>query len=244
MASRAADSAGAYLAREARGVGILSKLLDIKPGLTALIGGGGKTTLLRVLAQELSSDAKVIVATSTKMFAPVWCPVLRDARPEAVRGVLSESLVVCVGSFQESAGKMVAPSLPFCELTGLADYVLVEADGSRGLPLKAHAQHEPVIPKCANRVVCVVGADGVGRPIAETCHRPKLFAQLAGAQIGDAVTPQMVARVLNAEAHYDALFVNKVESDAGWGAAREIAQVVEGPVVAGSLWRNEFRCLR
>ena len=32
----------------------LWKLLDIRPGLTAVIGSGGKTSLLRVLAQELS----------------------------------------------------------------------------------------------------------------------------------------------------------------------------------------------
>lgn len=32
----------------------LWELLGIRPGLTAVIGSGGKTSLLRVLAQELS----------------------------------------------------------------------------------------------------------------------------------------------------------------------------------------------
>ena len=31
----------------------LSQLLDIRPGVTAVIGGGGKTTLLRTLGEEL-----------------------------------------------------------------------------------------------------------------------------------------------------------------------------------------------
>ncbi|MFR2918534.1 MAG: hypothetical protein ACLTCF_06600, partial [Eggerthellaceae bacterium] len=48
--------------------------MHIQPGFTAIIGGGGKTTLLRVLANELSAQARVIVSTSTKMMMPEWCP--------------------------------------------------------------------------------------------------------------------------------------------------------------------------
>ena len=66
------------------------------------------------------------------------------------------------------------------DLVCLADYVLVEADGAKRLPLKAHAEHEPVIPACAGRTVCMVGVDGLGAPVSQTCHRPQRFAQLAG----------------------------------------------------------------
>ena len=53
--------------------------------------------------------------------------------------------------------------------------LLVEADGSRRLPLKAHAPHEPVIPKEAGCVLCVVGARGFDRPIRKAVHRPEQF---------------------------------------------------------------------
>ena len=33
----------------------LAKLLDIRPGVTAVIGGGGKTSLLRTLGEELAA---------------------------------------------------------------------------------------------------------------------------------------------------------------------------------------------
>lgn len=36
-------------------------------------------------------------------------------------------------------GKLTAPRLPMEMLAALADYMLVEADGSRQMPLKAHA---------------------------------------------------------------------------------------------------------
>ncbi len=78
LASRVTDFAGTYPACETGGITILCDYLHIQPGLTAIIGGGGKTTLLRVLANELSAQARVIVATSTKMMTPEWCPALID----------------------------------------------------------------------------------------------------------------------------------------------------------------------
>ena len=39
----------------------LWELLGIRPGLTAVIGSGGKTSLLHVLAQELSHRGTVLV---------------------------------------------------------------------------------------------------------------------------------------------------------------------------------------
>ena len=51
----------------------LWKLLDIRPGLTAVIGSGGKTSLLPVLAQELSRRGSVLLATTTHIMRPDWC---------------------------------------------------------------------------------------------------------------------------------------------------------------------------
>ena len=60
------DFAGTYPASETGGITILCDYLHIQPGLTAIIGGGGKTTLLRVLANELSAQARVIVGYQHK----------------------------------------------------------------------------------------------------------------------------------------------------------------------------------
>ena len=46
------------------------KALGISRGITALIGGGGKTSLLMRLAQELSSFGTVIVGATAKMYPP------------------------------------------------------------------------------------------------------------------------------------------------------------------------------
>lgn len=197
-----------------------------------------------MLAEELSQRSCVVVATSTKMLAPDWCPVLLDASLEQVKGTLDKTPLVCVGTLHEPTGKLDAPHSAFSDLAGMADYVLVEADGAKRLPLKAHASHEPVIPDCARATICVAGIDGVGLPISQTCHRPQRYAQLAGASADDVVTPEMVALVMEAEGLHDMVLINKVETPEQWQMAQAIAQSCTTPVVAGSLWREEYRCLR
>ena len=214
--------------------------LGIEPGLCAIIGSGGKTSLLLRLAEEL--PGRVIVCTSTRILPPPL-PLYTGADEAALEALLQAHGVVCAGTAAER-GKLAAPALPFAALCRLADYVLVEADGAKKLPLKAHAEHEPVIPACAGRTVCVVGADGLGAPVSQTCHRPHLFAQLAGVSVDDAVTPEAVVAVLCSEALHDVVLINKVETAADWQAARRIAALCDTPVVAGSLWRDDLRCLR
>lgn len=211
--------------------------------------GGGEPSTRRPAAKETAiaeaaRRAHVIVATSTKMFVPDWCPVLLDPTMDEVRLALSTHPIVCVGRIHGPTGKLDAPRMAFSELEAAADYLLVEADGAKTLPLKAHAEHEPVIPECAKRTVCVVGIDGVGSPISQACHRAERFAQLADASTADTVTPGMVARVLEAEGLHDMVLINKVESDNDRRVAEHIAALCTTPVVAGSLWRKEFRCLR
>jgi len=220
----------------------IAPLLKIGRGVTALIGGGGKTTLLYALAEELRGRGRVIVCTSTHIRMPEQYPLMTgDA--EALRVALDKENVVCAGTPAED-GKLTAPAASFEELSALADYVLVEADGAKGLPLKAHAGHEPVIPANAQRVVLVVGADGFGKPIDKVCHRPALYAERAGAPIDAVVTPEIAARLIAAEGYGDRVYINKVESADDYAAAEELARRLTCPVVAGSLHKGVYTCLR
>jgi molybdenum cofactor cytidylyltransferase len=51
------------------------------------------------------------------------------------------------------------------------DAVLIEADGSRRMPLKWPAPHEPVIPERTDITVCVCGLSSLGRPLSEVMYR-------------------------------------------------------------------------
>lgn len=221
----------------------ISQLLTIQPGMTALIGGGGKTTLMYRLAKELSDVGTVIVCTSTKIVAPDHIPTLTDGSVDAISAALHRHRVICVGAKTEN-GKLSEPAIGFEKLKQLADYVIVEADGAHRLPIKAHAAHEPVIPEGAGQTVLVIGADCFGKPIAEICHRPQLFAVAAGVDLRATVTPEIVRRVITAEVLGDRLYINKVENDQNAANARALADMLDMPVTAGSLKTEEYLCLR
>ncbi|MDO4178425.1 MAG: selenium cofactor biosynthesis protein YqeC [Phascolarctobacterium sp.] len=220
----------------------LVELLQIKKGMTSIIGGGGKTTLMLVLAQELAKQGKVLVTTSTKILQPQICETLLDPTADEIREVLTQKQMLCVASLHAS-GKLCAPSIGFAKLSELADYVLVEADGSKHLPLKAHASFEPVIPKETNNTICVIGIDGLGKKISEACHRPKIFAKLVGTTEDDLITPDFLAKAIRKEALAQRFFINKIATSDEWKLAQEIAALLDKPVVAGSLWKGEYRCL-
>ncbi|MBQ5800177.1 MAG: putative selenium-dependent hydroxylase accessory protein YqeC [Oscillospiraceae bacterium] len=221
----------------------ISDLLQIGRGVTALIGGGGKTTLLYRLAEELRKKGTVILATSTRIYPPQQYALVMDGEAAVLRRALKEYGVVAVGTINEE-GKLRAPVFSFEELATFADYVLVEADGAKCRPLKAHASHEPVIPDNAQRVVLVVGADGFGKPIEEVCHRPELYAPRCGAAAEDAVTAELAAKVILAEGYGDRVYINKVETAQDYDRAVHLAQLLRCPVVAGSLHQGVFACLR
>lgn len=140
----------------------LSQLLDIRPGVTAVIGGGGKTTLLRTLGEELAGQHPVLLCTTTKILPFSDLPCARTAAE--LDELRRAHQLLCAGTDVPGTGKLTAPETPMAVLAEQFDYILVEADGAARRPLKAHAPHEPVIPTEANQTICVVGASGFGRP--------------------------------------------------------------------------------
>lgn len=197
--------------------GNLASTLKIEPGITAIIGSGGKSTLLKTLGLELMrAGGRVLLCTTTHMFPVAGVPWDGSSRHlgaapwkpgalhvpgctcEACAG-MSRGSICQAGVLDPETGKLSAPAEPLNELAQRFDYVLAEADGSKRLPLKAHAAWEPVIPAVTANVVWIVGALGLGKPINEAVHRPELFCERCGCELTDIATPERVAQVLNAE---------------------------------------------
>lgn len=220
----------------------LYELLAVKPGVTALIGSGGKTTLLYHLCSELRKYATVLLATTTHIRLPEQYPFAADEA--SARAALAEKGVVCVGTPAED-GKLTAPS--FDGWQTLADFVLLEADGAHGMPLKAHLDYEPVIPEGAGNVICVAGISGWGQPILAAAHRPERFAQLAGVNPTAKVTAEMCAKVIAAEGFAQRVFLNQTDALsrlAGSFQVKDFAHSIELPVVSGSLRQGTWQKIK
>ncbi len=220
----------------------LSQMLGIEPGVVAVIGGGGKTSLLLRLSDELKEKGRVILCATAKMFPPEGMELVAPHLPE-IEAAFAFQNPVCVG-VRTSEGKITLDLQHIGLLRSVASYVLCEADGSKGLPLKAHALHEPVIPAEADRVICVVGIDGIGQQITQSAHRPELYAALLNVEQEHIVTPQDAARVIATENLHDTVFINKVEFEQQLALARELAKELTCPVFAGALQQRERKiCL-
>ncbi|MDY3280948.1 selenium cofactor biosynthesis protein YqeC [Dysosmobacter sp.] len=220
----------------------LSEALGLRPGVTAVIGGGGKTTLLRTAGEELAAAGHtVLLCATTKMFPFPGLPNVTEGGAAALAAALAEHRLVCAGRMLPESGKLTAPAIPMAELAELAEYVLVEADGSARRPLKAHLSHEPVIPSEAGQTVCVTGVSGFGLPICEAAHRPERFAELAETVTEAAATPENTALVLAREGLADLWFFNQADTPERWEWALRAAQALRRPAVLGTMQKGAYR---
>ena len=246
--------------------GNLASALRIEPGITAIIGSGGKSTLLKTLGLELMrAGGRVLLCTTTHMFPVAGVPWNGSSRClgaapwkpgalhvpgctcEACAG-MSRGSICQAGVLDPETGKLSAPAEPLNELAQRFNYVLAEADGSKRLPLKAHAAWEPVVPAGTTSIVWIVGASGLGKPVAEVVHRPELFCERCGCELTDIATPERVAQVLNAEMQALELstariMLNQVDTLSDPTMADRFEAALGRPVVASNLqgqliWRR------
>lgn len=238
--------------------GNLASALKIEPGITAIIGSGGKSTLLRALGLELMrAGGRVLICTTTHMFPVAGVPWDGSSRrlgaapwkPGALHtpgctcevcAGLARGSICQAGVLDPETGKLSAPAESLDQLAQRFDYVLAEADGSKRLPLKAHASWEPVIPTGTANVIWVVGASGLGKPVDEVVHRPEIFCERCDCKPTDIATPERVAQTLNAELRMlgleDARVVlNQLDTLNDPTAADRFQAALGRPIIATSL---------
>ncbi len=161
----------------------------------ALVGGGGKSTLLQAVGDQV--QGRVVLTTTTKMGADQHAGrrVLLDPTDDEVDEAAEDEPVIVWSRLDGHKAAGVDPVR--CDAWfRLVDHVIIEADGSRRHPFKAPGPFEPVIPSTATLVISVIGADALGRVILDRCHRPLRVAALAGCRPDRRLEPWMAAAVI------------------------------------------------
>ena len=191
----------------------------IRPApITSFVGGGGKTSSMLAIGTELAEQGNRVILTTTTHIRPFSEPLVRG--------------LSCVGQPAEN-GKLGPVSDPD-GLKMQCEYLLIEADGSRGMPVKAPAGHEPVLTAGTELVIAVLGLTGIGRPISAVCHRPERVCALLGVSPDAAVTPERAAALIlsrdGLRKHTDgrrfAVLLNQADGAKEQEAGRRIASLL------------------
>jgi probable selenium-dependent hydroxylase accessory protein YqeC len=171
--------------------------------LVSIIGGGGKTTTLYGLSKILSRDYSVLVTSTTAMFRPgpdqvneIYLNELPGFNPDANGAV---GFFSRVHEENDKKVKGVEPSvLDAFVVEKRRMIILNEADGAKHRPIKAHSDHEPVIPEKSDIVVIVLGLDGLGKPVSkEWIHRLGEFCGITGARSNEKIDSDHLIRLIS-----------------------------------------------
>lgn len=189
--------------------------LDLKErAFISLVGAGGKSTLFNRLADELAlKNKRIILTTTTKMFARQLAPFIKKGRlieghdeeiiQERIKKYFSlknkAARLAVIEEKIEDNGEEKVSGLPPDWLDKwwedrMADYFLVEADGAAGRPVKAPASYEPVIPLSTTNLIGVIGIDALGLSLQEeNVFRSEIFSRLTGLNLGEKIGIEALA---------------------------------------------------
>ncbi len=186
---------------------LFETLIKKNDRVVSIVGAGGKTSLMFLLAHaDRQRGLKVISTTTTRILKPTSrqsAAIILTQEPE-FDNKLREGLnrlghVTVAHRFLPTGDKLegIDPALVGKILDhSPADRIIIEADGARKLSFKAPGDSEPVVPERTDIFISLVGLDIIGKPLDEIhVFRAEQVAERTGLRIGDEITPRTVAKL-------------------------------------------------
>ena len=224
----------------------------------AIMGGGGKTSLLHRLGTELAQHfPRVLMTALTKsaQHSEHNIHFINDVTSATLPELFAQNRPLCVMGKAVGTEKVSGLAPEQLELLcAQADCTIFECDGARNLPLKAHLSHDPEVPKFATQVIILVGADVVGTPLTDgLVHRPEIFQERWSLKPDLVLDVDFIAEVVTSPNGYlekipfgqpITYFVNKGDRfpESAETLARAIYRKTNEPVywgsVRGDFWRS------
>ncbi|MEK6710044.1 MAG: selenium cofactor biosynthesis protein YqeC [Nitrospinota bacterium] len=197
----------------------LAALLGLRAGdLAAVMGAGGKATVMKRLVQELLDASIPVIVTSTTNLhglggeegASLLLSGEGRARvQEAAAAWAARGPVVWVEKKlpQNLFRGLPAGRVEALHAEGFGGVLVVKTDGARKRLIKAPREGEPLIPRGATHCVVVMGLSAVGQPAGPgIVHRGERVAALTGLQLGETITPAHLAALAAHPESYPARF--------------------------------------
>lgn len=214
----------------------LDEKLGLEPArdrVVSIAGAGGKTTLMFALARSRAREGyTAAVMTTTHILCPKPSETLAvvTGGPQEAARAFSQGKLVAAGSPDAECFKMTAPAGETMQyLLDHAQALIIEADGSKRLPIKFPNDTEPVLLPQTNRVVVVAGLSALGRPLGRfaTARRSRASGWDSPRE---PVTPPVIARlVTEGYARYRPIvLLNQADTPERLRAGEETAALLRG----------------
>jgi len=214
-------------------INILDALSLSKREVISIIGGGGKTSLVEYLSRDLHSRGKLVISTTTtKIFPPrqgiseVSVFTTTSSWLNTIDSSFREGKFVNLATDMLPEGKLKGISLKRCNMVlnkSNVDYLIIEADGSRGKSIKAHSRWEPVVPSFTTLFIAVIGIDCLHKRIDDdVCHRSNILCSLLGCNTGELIDEDLILKLFKHPGGYlkklprkarAYVFINKVHEE-------------------------------
>jgi probable selenium-dependent hydroxylase accessory protein YqeC len=241
-------------------IGFLEEELQ-KYAVISIVGSGGKTSLMFMLAKELSKHKRVLITTTTKIYVPKQEEYRRMEVGKIENFIFAHRLengVYVYGSSINDENKLIG----VCEdelnlLKNCFDYIIIESDGSKQKPLKGWREDEPVIYSGTELTVGIIDIQILQQEVnSENIHRLPIFLKLTHAKEGEKIGFKHLIKVIT---HQEGifknslgrkmLFINKVESFVAEDNANKLVQRIKKDfkidcVIIGSVKDGNYKVLK
>lgn len=239
---------------------MLSDLLKLKEYQNiALVGAGGKTTLINRLTESLRKKSKILISSTTTFIKPAvtMYDFIDDAYHEDYQmDGLTKSGVYIIGKGKNLKNLVFGLSCKeIAVLSPWFDHSIIECDFSNGRPLKGFRDSEPKIPEDTHATIGVLDIQSLGVQVnAKNIHHLDKYLILTGSSIGSLVTIEDLKKIIedpkalfkNAKGKR-ILYINKVEKELDQALTKSLVGQLDltkvDLVVAGSLVLNRYEIL-
>lgn len=220
------------------------------PQVVSLVGGGGKTSTMYQLADELAeSGYRVLVTTSTH----IQCPENREAALVDHVSQLSKEMwqgnILTAGKPLENREGICKLSMPeglgdqdeMERILSFTDVILIEADGAKRMPVKIPADHEPVIVSQTGLVIACAGLSALGKTFEESCFRFEKQGKWLMREKTDRILPEDEALILmdqrgshkDVNGRYYRVVLNQADTEETIKSAQEILNLLPVTMQSG-----------
>lgn len=226
------------------------------PRVISIVGAGGKTSTMYDLAEELAAKgARVLMTTSTHIAKP-------DQYEMAVVTKLADldlttHRILAAGKQAEGPNGSWKLAMPedlgeehvMERLLTQFDVILIEADGSKRLPLKVPSETEPVLIPQTGLVIACAGLTAGGKTFGSTCFR---FASHGGwlhRNAEDGIGAEDLVLILmdergsrkGVDGRYYRVLLNQADTEKEQKLAEETARMLPGNLQSGCLRTTRMR---